>query len=330
MDEQRRRLLGLSRMRRREFLPLVAAAPLACSALLNAADHRPEIAFTFDDPKFDSAAGLTWQQINQRMLQALDKRGIKATLFVCGKRVDHSEGKQLVAEWDTAGHVIANHSYSHLFFNGSGGAGSDDANVTLAQFEDDALKNEPLITNDAHFTRLFRFPFFKEGDTVEKRDGMRAFLRHRGYRIGRATIDASDWAISSRMEKRAKQNATADLTHYRDFFLQHIWERTQFYDSLSRRVVGRSVRHTVLLHHNSLNALYLDDLIGMFVAKGWKPVDASYAFADDVYDQQPNILPAGESLMWALAKQSGKFESELRYPGEDDVYENPKMDALKL
>ena len=30
------------------------------------------------------------------------------------------------------------------------------------------------------------------------------------------------------------------------------------------------------------------------------------------------------------AKQTGKFERELRYPGEDDVYENPKMDALRL
>ena len=35
-------------------------------------------------------------------------------------------------------------------------------------------------------------------------------------------------------------------------------------------------------------------------------------------------------LIQALAKESGKFEKELRYPGEDDVYENPKMDALKL
>jgi hypothetical protein len=35
-------------------------------------------------------------------------------------------------------------------------------------------------------------------------------------------------------------------------------------------------------------------------------------------------------LIWALAKETGKFEKELRYPGEDDTYENPKMDALKL
>jgi hypothetical protein len=85
-----------------------------------------------------------------------------------------------------------------------------------------------------------------------------------------------------------------------------------------------------LLHHGALNALFLDDLIGIFVAKGWKPVDADRAYADAAYDLQPKILPAGESLIWALAKESGKFERELRYPGEDDVYENPTMDALRL
>jgi len=90
------------------------------------------------------------------------------------------------------------------------------------------------------------------------------------------------------------------------------------------------VRHTILLHHNALNALYLDDLISMFQAKGWKPVDADYAYKDPIYDRQPNILPAGESLIWALAKENGNFENELRYPGEGDDYENPKMDAWRL
>ena len=40
--------------------------------------------------------------------------------------------------------------------------------------------------------------------------------------------------------------------------------------------------------------------------------------------------PAGESLVWALAKETGKFESILRYPGEDDVYEKAALDKLGL
>ncbi len=300
---------------------LLSAMPRA-----RAAASGPEIAFTFDDPTTNGAAGMTWQELNARILAAVAEHKVQAVLFVCGKRVDSVAGRELIRTWDGAGHSIGNHSYSHLFFNESSGSDA----VTLAEFEADALKNEPLIRDYPHYKKLFRYPFFKEGDTVEKRDGMRAFLQRHGYRVGRATIDASDWAISRRLEARAKKDSYAELTGYRDFYMAHIWERTQFYDSLANRVVGRPVRHTVLLHHNALNALYLDDLIGMFVAKGWKPVDAGFAYRDEIYDLQPKILPAGESLIWALAKVSGRFEGELRYPGEDDVYENPRMDALGL
>ncbi|HKF03221.1 MAG TPA: polysaccharide deacetylase family protein [Candidatus Sulfotelmatobacter sp.] len=317
-------------MNRRDFLRYSAAtaALRATRRASGLSKTSPEIAFTFDDPKTDSDAGLTWREVNDRMLSALAKQNVKAILFVCGKRVDSAPGADLISEWNGTGHLIGSHSYSHLNFNESPDA-SNTGGVTLDQFQSDALKNEPLIRGYRNFRHLFRYPFFKEGDTAEKRDGMRSFLREHGYRIGRATIDASDWAIDARMTKK-NNTAHADLTGYRDFYLEHIWQRAQYYDSLVSRLMLAPVRHTVLLHHNALNALFLSDLMAMFRSKGWTLVDAEYAYQDAIYDRQPKTLPAGESLVWALAKESGKFEKELRYPGEDDIYENPRMDALKL
>jgi peptidoglycan-N-acetylglucosamine deacetylase len=315
--------IRMRQMNRRNFIKYGAIiAPLIRVSPVWAKIKQTEVAFTFDDPKTDANGGLPWQEINTRMLAALSRHQVKAVLFVAGKRVDSVSGHSLVAAWDEAGHTIGNHSYSHLFFN--------NAAVDLPQFESDFLKNERLIANYAHFVRLFRFPYFKEGETVEKRDGMRRFLEQNHYRIGRATIDTSDWAISSRLEQCLAKTPKADTTPYGEFFKQHIWDRAQFYESLARRLLNRPVRHTILLHHNVLNALYLDQLISMFIDKGWKPIDAKDAYANEVYDLQPKTLPAGESLLWALAKESAKFENELRYPGEDDVYENPKMDALGL
>jgi peptidoglycan-N-acetylglucosamine deacetylase len=305
-------------MHRREFLALAAALP--SSLVMHASSERPEIAFTFDDPRTQPGANLRWQDVNERILGVLQRHRIKSVIFVCGMRVDNDAGHDLVAAWDRNGHLIGNHSYSHLNLD----------DVTLPVFEADALKNEPLIASFRHFTRLFRYPYFKEGNTAARRDGMRSFLQERGYRIGRATIDASDWAISARLEKRFKENPSADPRRYRDFFLQHIWDRARYYQSLAQQVCTQPVRHTLLLHHNSLNALFCDDLIAMFVDKGWRPVDAEYAYRDSIYDRQPKSLPAGESLIWALAKETGRFDAQLRYPGEDDTYENPKMDALKL
>lgn len=76
--------------------------------------------------------------------------------------------------------------------------------------------------------------------------------------------------------------------------------------------------------------MFLDDLIERFKAEGWEVMDADRAYTDPIYNEVPRTIPAGESLIWALAKQSGKFENSLRYPAEDGVYEKPFMDKLGL
>jgi hypothetical protein len=84
------------------------------------------------------------------------------------------------------------------------------------------------------------------------------------------------------------------------------------------------------VHFNVLNAFVLPDVLNAFEGAGWQWIDASLAFEDPVFRSQPQTLPAGESLVWALAKETGRFEERLRYPGEDDAYEKPKLDALGL
>jgi peptidoglycan-N-acetylglucosamine deacetylase len=300
---------------------VVAAATLGGKNLF-ASSAKPQIAITMDDPQVKPAYGLSAVEVNRRILDALEKHKIKAGLFVCGMRVDSQDGKQLLSTWNDAGHMLGNHSYSHLFLHSQ--------KVTLAAYCDDIAKGEAVISGYSQFQKRFRYPFFKEGDTAEKRDGVRKFLADRGYRHGRATIDASDWAIDDRLTKRVAKDSTADLAPYRKFYLDHLWERAQFYDDLAVKALGRRPAHTLLVHHRLLNALFLGDVLDMFQKRGWEPISAEKAYNDPIYQKQPNILPAGESLVWALAKETGKFEPVLRYPGEDDVYENPKMDALGL
>lgn len=86
----------------------------------------------------------------------------------------------------------------------------------------------------------------------------------------------------------------------------------------------------LLLHHNLAAALFLGDLIEYFEVNGWNVIDTDKAYQDKIYDQTPGTVPAGESLIWSLAKQSGKFEHVLRYPAEDSQYEKPLMDKLGL
>jgi peptidoglycan-N-acetylglucosamine deacetylase len=277
---------------------------------------------TMDDFYWANAIKLTAAERNEAILNTLRSHSHKAALFVIGRNIDNDEGKQLLSAWDKAGHMIGNHTYSHRNLN------APDANVKA--YQQDILQAEALLKEFPRFRRYFRFPMLKEGDTPAKRDAMRSFLAQHGYRNGHVTIDASDWAIDQRLTARLKKDPAADLKPYRDFYLEHMWARAEYYDSLARRVLGRPVKHTVLVHFNLLNGLFLADLIEMFKSKGWKLVDAEEAFTDPVFASKPKVVPAGESIVWSLAKEKGTIAKSLRYPAEDSQYENARMDKLGL
>jgi hypothetical protein len=90
------------------------------------------------------------------------------------------------------------------------------------------------------------------------------------------------------------------------------------------------VPHTILTHFNLLNALFLNDLIEMFKSKGWEWIDAETAFADPIFSRLPKIIPAGESIVWALAKENGKIPMSQRYPAEDGESEMARIKKLGL
>lgn len=310
-------------MNRRHFIRASGLGLLGLSlnrTALGSLRSSPQVSITLDDFNWFDIPRLSAEARNRALLDSLNAHSIKAAMFVCGKFVDNETGGKLLSAWDREGHLIGNHSYSHLYY----------PNVAFERFSQDVSRGEAVISKQRHFRKLFRFPFLKEGDTVEKRDAMRDFLKAHGYRNGHVTIDASDWYVDARLRERLKKNPDADLTPYRDYYLEHIWERSLYYDDLSRKVLGRSVKHTLLLHHNVLNGLFLNDVMEMFKKKGWRLISAEEAFSDSVFKSSPNTVPAGESLIWALAKETGKFEKLLRYPGEDGKYEKERMDKLNL
>lgn len=277
------------------------------------------VALTFDDGPDLKALGLPRAQaLNAAILKALGEGQVKSILFACGKRVDSPEGWALVRAWGEAGHLVGNHSYTHPYLHSK--------KVGLAAFEADVAKMDALLQPIPGFTKLFRFPFLKEGDTAEKRDGFRAWLQAQGYRNGAVTIDASDWYYDSRFLAWKEAHPGAEPAPFRKAYLAHLWDRAQYYEGLAQQLGLKGVKHTLLLHTNEINAAFLPDVIAMFRAKGWTVVDAKAAFADPVFSRQPSTLPAGESLLWSLAKEKGL--PGLRFPGEDGDYEKPLLDGL--
>jgi len=307
------------------FLVLFLVLTVSFISLPNAQNHqqgKPKIAFTFDDGSISDFGEYKLERWNQLLLDNLKKHHLKAILFSMGVNKSAPKGKYVLSSWNDSGHLIANHTFTHSNFNSN--------KTSLESFELELTKNDQIIKQYSNYYPYFRFPYLKEGNTKEKIEGFRAFMKQKGYKNGYVSIDASDWYIDSRLTTRLKENPKADLSGFRNYYKNHLFNRALFYDSLSYQLTNRQINHVILLHHNLAAALFLDDLIQHFKDKGWEIIDADKAYKDNIYDEAPNNVPAGESLIWALAKQSGKFEKVLRYPAEDGIYEKALMDKLGL
>src|SRR5208282_646699 len=131
------------------------------------------IAFTFDDgPEMSDEIGMSASQRNMAILAALANAKIKSVLFVT--RTDADQRRiELIRQWGLQGHLIGNHTATHPDF--------DAKNVRLQRFETELLECDKALRTLPGYTKLFRFPFLKEGNTPHKRDGFREFLKSLGF-----------------------------------------------------------------------------------------------------------------------------------------------------
>lgn len=277
------------------------------------------ISFTFDDG-FDTRKEPAAASLNAELLAGLARHRVTAMLFPAGRNVDTEAGLALVNDWSRAGHAIGNHTFSHRSLGAK--------TMTLAEFTTDVQEAERLFSGIPGWTPRLRFPYLKEGDTAEKRDGMRAWMREHGYKPAPVSIDTSDWYYNQRYQQLLQAGPTDKMPVLRQAYLDHLKDRAMYYDGLAKTVLSRRPSHVMLLHTNALNAAFIGDVIEMFRSLGWSVVSPSAAFTDPIYAREPRTLPAGESILWALASDAGI--KDLRYPAEDGEYEEPILEKLGL
>ena len=128
---------------------------------------KPSLCFTFDDGNPKSILDYEYQEWNQMILDTLKNNNLQAILYVCGKKLDNLEGNEIIKLWDDAEHLIANHTYNHLNYN--------NVNVSFKDYKEDILKCDSLINGYKHYSKLFRAPYLKNGDTKGKRDSLIAY-----------------------------------------------------------------------------------------------------------------------------------------------------------
>ena len=275
-----------------------AAAALAALVLAPQLQAQ-SVAFTFDDgPILAATPHLGPQARNAAMLAALARHQVQAALFVTvGNGADRPEGLALARAWGQAGHALANHTMTHPDL--------DSDKVTLAQYQQEVLDCDRVIAALPGYQKWYRFTYLREGNSKEKHDGMRAFLRQQGYRNGYVTLDTSDWRLNEKLTEVLMKNPQANVEPIR-----------LAYRELGQRLQGRDIPQVLLLHHNLINAMWLDDVIRQFKDMGWTITTPAQAYEDPVYRFMPE-RPGG-SLLLAMGRSLGLKPAELGLRLMDD------------
>lgn len=109
---------------------------------------RPCVALTFDDGPHPV--------YTKRLLDGLQSRGIRATFFVVGENISGSE--ELIRRMADEGHVIGNHTYSHIKLSG----------ITDAEACGEVQKTDALVRElTGSGTEFIRPPFGSWKKTLE-------------------------------------------------------------------------------------------------------------------------------------------------------------------
>lgn len=281
--------------------------------------NAKSVALSFDDgldPSLDPNA----QQINQQILKTLKHYKIKAILYPSLSKIGGNQGLSLVAKWGQHGHRIANHGNLHLNLNKS--------HVSLDAYLHDIQQGHDAFSTLDGFVARYRFPFLKEGDTLQKRDGVRGWIKAHRYQSGAVSIDASDWYYNQLFVKFQRNNDSQSLEKLKQAYIFHLLDRAKYYDGLALETLGRSPKHVLLLHVRAINAAWLKDVIEAFQHEGWQFIDSDSAYQDPLYAIEPQALPAGESILWNIAKIYAV--PNLRYPAEDAAYEYAHLKNMGL
>ncbi|MBX3594412.1 polysaccharide deacetylase family protein [Sphingomonas sp.] len=287
------------------FRILVAAAALtfigwAAPLTLSAAQPRPlvkRIAITFDDTPRGAGAFLTLEERGPRLLAALEKAGVmQAAFFVNPGRIQSQRDGALVRAYETAGHVLADHTYTHPGLS----------RVSAERFLADIDKSQAWLRERPTYRPWFRFPYLDEGGhDLAKRDAVRAGLKARGLTNGYVTCDGYDWNMERLTLAAKRAGRPIDMAALRDLYVETHVGAAEFADQLAVRATGRHPAQVLLLHETDLAALFLPDMVAGLRKAGWTIVTADEAYDDPIARRDPEVAFANGTRIQMLAWEKG-------------------------
>ena len=259
-----------------------------------------QVALTFDDLPLNGTLPLGAKQSDfaRDTIKVLKKHRIPPSYgFINADKLERNpDGAKALQIWVKGGHPLANHTYTHLDFTKS----------SVEEFQREILHNEPALTllmpeGSKHDWRWFRYPYLHEGDTLEKRRAVRAFLANSDYRIAQTTIDFEDYLWNSAHARCWMRKDEESLKWLRESYRTAAREFIRLDIANSRAVFGRDIRHVMLLHLGSFSSHILPDLFAILDEEGFEIVTLEEAQKDPAYDYDPDFADARGGTLVELA-----------------------------
>jgi peptidoglycan/xylan/chitin deacetylase (PgdA/CDA1 family) len=274
-----------------------------------------KIAITFDDLPLNGELppGVTRVQIARDTLALLKARHVPAAYgFINARKLEgNADAAEALKVW-AAAEPIGNHTYSHLDLN---------ANPAEA-FEREIEQNEPalelLAAKDGNWHWL-RYPYLREGETVEKRRAVRAYLQAHQYRVAQVTMDWEDYLWNSAYARCVAKNDAKSIEWLRSSYLNIASQYLDLGRQMATLVYGHDINHVLLLHLGAFSSTILPDAFDLLKRKGFKLVTLEEAESDPVYEGDPDAgSKYGGSLLdqWMDARQI-KYPAVAQKPYEE-------------
>lgn len=286
------------------------AAILVLLALAAApAQAQKRIAFSFDDVPRRPGAFMTSDERTQRLIAALRRSGVRqAAFFLTPGHLERpwgAGGAARIAAYVRAGHVIANHSWSHPWLSRIG------AQAYLADID----RASAWLRGRRGERPWFRYPFLDEGTRTGAapgtRDAVRAGLAERRLLNGYVTVDSYDWYLDDLANRARAAGRAMDMDALRDLYVEMVVETAEFADRLALATLGRRPIQVVLMHETDLEALFLPDAIAALRRRGWRIATMDQAYRDPIARVVPDARYLGGGRLAAIANAAGRPPREL-------------------
>jgi peptidoglycan/xylan/chitin deacetylase (PgdA/CDA1 family) len=260
-----------------------------------------KLAITMDDLPLNGLLppGVTRAETTKNVLAILKKRHVPPVYgFVNAKRLEENpDGAEALKLW-AAGEPVGNHTYSHM----------DLETNTAEAFEREIEENEPALElleakDDWHW---LRYPYLHEGDTVEKRRAVRAYLKAHGYRIAQVTLDWEDYLWNTAYARCEAKGDAKSIAWLRSSYLSTASEFLDLGRAQAKLIYGHEINYVLLMHLGAFSSTILPDALDLLKKKGFNLVTLEEAESDAAYDGDPDVglKDAGTLLdQWMQVKQ---------------------------